>query len=320
MTASSSLENLKGLLAAEPDAVPYLLIGRDLVDPYLTAEQVQVHEDVTEEFVEHYKKVVQDVIDDTALVSYVPGYKPANHERTYVTLADHDGIAAVFDQISVLLHRAAMFTEDEDAIAKMRFLCTEVGPREERAFFLRKLTRGSELTRSKWMALLLQDGQYDKLQQPVLVFDGKVDLIVWDGYVYVLSWYTFEQLLGDQPEARQTVADIVTQLNDRVPVHNFDEFLEACQEQLQMRLKVLALEGREYLDNVTTNDVKRVAEEYGVPLTFETDADGNEKVVFETPPNRRFNLIKILENSCVRGALGDVPYLDAASKRPLEAE
>lgn len=154
----------------------------------------------------------------------------------------------------------------------------------------------------------------------MLVFDGKVDLIVWDGYVYVLSWYVFEQLLGDQPEARQTVADIVTELNARVPVHNLDEFLEACQGQLQMRLKVLALEGREYLDNVTTEDVKGVAEEYGVSLTFETDADGNENVVFETPPNRRFNFIKILENSCVRGALGNVPYVDAASKRPLEAQ
>jgi hypothetical protein len=320
MPAWSSLENLKDLLAAEPDAVPYLLIGRDLVDPYLTAEQVQVREGLAEEFVEHYKEVVQGVIDNAALLSYVPGHKPNAHERTYLTLADHDGIASVFEQVSALLHGAAMFTEDEASLAKMRFLCTEIGPRAERALFLRKLTRGSELTRSKWMALLFQDGQYDKLQQPVLIFDGKVDLIVWDGYVYVLNWYVFEQLLGDQPEARQTVADIVTELNDRVPVHNLDEFLEACQEQLQMRLKVLALEGREYLDNVTTNDVKRVAEEYGVPLTFETGADGNQKVVFETPPNRRFNLIKILENSCVRGALGDVPYVDAASKRPLKGE
>lgn len=320
MTATSSLENLRDLLAAEPDAVPYLLIGRDLVDPNLIAEQVQVHEDVAGDFVQHYKEVVQDVIDDAALLSYVPGYKPDEHERTYVELGDHNGIAAVVEQVSALLGGAAMFTEDEEAIAKMRFLCTEVGPRGNKAIFLRKLTRASELTRSKWMALLFRDGQYDKLQQPVLVFDGKVDLVVWDGYVYVLSWYVFEQLLGDQPEARQTVADIVTELNARVPVHNLDEFLEACQDQLQMRLKVLALEGREYLDNVTTNDVKRVADEYDVPLAFETDGDGNENVVFETPPNRRFNLIKILENSCVRGALGDVPYVDAASKRPLKNE
>lgn len=317
MTATSSLENLQGLLAAEPNAVPYLLIGRDLVDPNLTAEQVQVHGSVAEEFVEHYEEVLASIVDDASLLSYVPGHKPEEQERTYLALSEHDGIAAVFEHVSELLPGAAMFTEDEDTIAKMRFLCVQVGPPNGRALFLRKLTRTSELTRSKWMALLFRDGQYDKLEQPVFVFDGKIDLIVWDGYVYVLSWYVFEQLLGDQPEARQIVADIVSELNARVPVHNLDEFLEACQGQLQMRLKVLALQGREYLDNVTTTDVKEVAEEYGVPLAFETDANGNENVVFETPPNRRFNLIKILENSCVRGALGNVPYVDAASKRPL---
>lgn len=319
MTASSSLDELRDLLAAEPDAVPYLLVGRDLVDPNLSAEQVQVHGDVAAEFVRHYEEVVEELTDDKTLLSYTPGYKPDDHERTYLTLENHEGIATVFDQVFELLPGAAVFTEDEDSIAKMKFLCVQVGPPARRAFFLRKLTRTSELTRSKWMALLFRDGQYDKLAQPVLVFDGKVDLIVWDGYVYVVSWYVFEQLLGDQPEARETVANIVTELNARVPIHNFEDFLEACQGQLQMRLKVLALEGREYLDDVTTDDVKQVADEYEVPLTFATDEDGNENVVFETPPGRRFNLLKILENSCVRGALGNVPYVDAASKRPLDA-
>lgn len=163
MTASSSLADLRDLVAGEPDAVPYLLIGRDLLDPNLAAEQVQVHADVAEEFVDHYEEVVEDLIDDAALLSYVPGYKPDEHERTYLTLADHDGIAAVFDQVSALLPGAAMFTEGEDAIAKMKFLCVQVGPPEERALFLRRLTRASELTRSKWMALLFRDGQYDKL-------------------------------------------------------------------------------------------------------------------------------------------------------------
>lgn len=319
MTALSSLREIRELLAAEPAAIPYLLIGRDLVDPNLTAERVQVHEDVAGEFVSHYQAVVEDLTEGTALISYTPGYNPKGHERTYLTLADHDGIAAVFDQVLALLPGAAMFTEDADSIAKMRFLCVQIGPPNARAYFLRKLTRTSELTRSKWMALFSRDGQYDRLEQPVLVFDGKVDLIVWDSYVYVLNWYVFEQLLGDQPEARETVAAIVNELNSRVPIHNLDEFLEACQGQLQMRLKVLALEGREYLDHVTTDHVKEVAEEYGIALTFQTDQDGTGKVVFETPPSRRFNLLKILENSCVRGALGNVPYVDAASKRPLDA-
>ncbi|MDP8929564.1 MAG: DUF4868 domain-containing protein [Actinomycetota bacterium] len=319
MTASTSLPSLGALLRSNPAANPYLLLGRDLTDPNLSAEYVQVSRQVARDFVGLYSELVAELMDETELRSYVPGYKPHDHERTYLTLNEHEGVAAVFDRVTDLLPGAAMFTEAEESLARMKFLCVQVGPPQGRAFFFRKLTRTSELTRSKWMALWSRAGQYDRLEQPVLVLDEKIDFLEWDGYIYVLSWYVFEQLLGDQPEARQTVEAIVMELNARVAVYNLDAFLEACQGQLQMRLKILALEGREYLDDVTTDDVRRVAEEYGVPLRFDRDGDGNEQVVFETPPNRRFNLIKILENSCVRGALGDVPYVDASSKRPLGA-
>jgi hypothetical protein len=127
-------------------------------------EQLQLTEELTEEFAAGAKRAVQrfaelNANNELVLRQYDAGSKPDSYEVEYLELADHDSVETQVNSLSSLA-QIPVFKMDDEFVAGLRFyaIAFQCGSNDPPLYFFRMYTAKKELSRSRLFAALFGDG------------------------------------------------------------------------------------------------------------------------------------------------------------------
>lgn len=272
---------------------------------------------ITEPVAEHYRlsseRLAETKLSDAVLRAFEPGYQAQPHEITYIDLTDD---------------RFADIRADADSASNVDRHQVWEGDNWDIDFYSIRLSRAGGEDLCLWRKFeskhrmrqtlgsqVLWTSRMDDVEEDILVLDNTVDAVVYGDRVFLINEWRCRSMLD---LARRMVDDVeraVERVTGQVPVSNPDDFVRACAAQRPMLSKLNSVTQRDYLDDITMDDVERVAEENDVDVDFTTE-DGERKVVFDKGPSKRWAILKLLDDDYLRSQMTERNY-EATAKKSL---
>lgn len=283
---------LSVLLAAEPG-------GETVV------QRLNLRQDLAAEFLSIARAATPGV--DVVLRPYDPGYKLDSNQVGYIELAQHEGMAELSRQISQV-QQAEIFREADDIVDHLRFYAIVLSANARRhAVFFRTYSPKKELTRRAGFAALLTRGHYNKVNTKIFLFDNDIDCFSWDGYLFIHNVSAFQKIFKYFEELRARADETVTAILAHIPISNAEGFRAAGTGQMQMMAKLAQIARKPYLNRVTMQDIKRTIHAFRLDVRV-VEEEGREKLLFEANPNKRWVILKMLDDDYLGSVMTDQKY------------
>ncbi len=312
MPVEQAFENLRQAIANAP-AVNVLLASE--IREERTLQKLNLRADLAAEFLAAARQSSQLTDGDVLLRPYDPGYKPEPQEILYIELNQNPEVASIVDAFSQV-QQAELFKQDAEVVDHLKFYGIVVSPTaNSHAVFFRSYTPTQELTRKGVFAAFLNKGHYNKLETGVFLFDRQIDCFSWNGYLFIRNVTAFQRIFKYFEQLRARASQIVDTILVHVPVSNADQFRASCLGQIQMIAKLSQIAAKPYLTTVTMADIRRTIEAFHLDLQIDI-VDGEEKLVFESTPNRRWLILKLLDDAYLGSIMTNRLY-EANSKSDI---
>jgi hypothetical protein len=274
---------------------------------------------ITDELATDFFRIAQDASNrltgDLELRPYVAGYIAEPHQLCYLSLEEHPEIAETVNQLSQV-QQAELFAEDEDVIDSLRFYAIVIASQAtNQALFFREYGPKRELSRKGGIAALFSAGSYNRIDTNIFLFDAKVDCFVCGGYLFINNLAAFQRIFKFFEAVKAKADETLDAILGQIPVFNADQFRIACKGQIQMVAKLLQISRRPYLAQVTMNDLRQTISDYHLDVEIK-DVEGKEHLVFDTAPNKRWIILKLLDDGYLGSTMTKLKY-EVNSKSPL---
>ncbi len=245
--------------------------------------------------------------DQLRLIAYEPGYKPDSGEVCWIDLQQAPEISEIVQRV-LNFQALVIFEEDDDFIESLVYhaLFARVAAQRGVVFF-RKTSEKLVLGRGASFAAIFRRGHFDRIEETVFLFDRNIDCWSDGRYMFINSVGNFERMFRYfeqlQTRAQQTV-DAVLQ---RVPISNADEFRAACTTQVRFMTKLAVINSKPYLAQIGMADIRRAIDEHGLPVEV-VQENGQEMLVFDPDPSRRWILLKLLDDDYLNSVMTHLRY------------
>lgn len=293
-------------------------VSKDQNEPRI--EQLQLTKDLTEEFANAARKAVRRYSglkgkNELALRQHDAGSKPDSHEVEYLDLGDHDSVAKQVDSLASLA-QIPVFNIDDTFISGLRFyaIVFQCGNSPPLHFF-RIYTPKKELSRSPLFAALFGEGTFDRVKDPLFLFDHNVDCVSYQGTMYVFNKHNFEKIFRFFELVRKTAAQTLATIKANVPIDNFDELEKACTGHLHMQAKLKNIAGKPYLNKMKIADIKKLLKHFPALGLKTVTRNGKEMLVFD--PKDKWALLRLLDDDYLDSVLTGEKY-EVTGKRPYQ--
>ena len=118
---------------------------------------------------------------------------------------------------------------------------------------------------------------------------------------------SFQRIFKYFEELRAKADETVTTILQHIPISNADAFRAAGTGQMQMMAKLAQIAKKPYLNRVTMQDIRRTIDAFHLDVRIERE-DGQDKLVFEANPNRRWVILKMLDDDYLGSVMTDQKY------------
>lgn len=252
---------------------------------------------------------------DSALAVYEAGSRPDSYEIEYLKVGDHDFVSRQLESI-VGMADVPVFQCEEEFVAGLLFYVIVVTPAGGHPIlFYRVYSPSKELSKSKTFLALFTNGRYDKVRDPGLLFDHKIDCMVHDGYLFIFNKSNFQRIFQYFEMVKKSAREALDIIRQRIPIFNFDEFQAVCEGHLQKLAKLKNISQRPYLATVTMQDLKNVINEFQLPIKTVNES-GEEKLVYD--PSDKWAILKLLDEDYLNSIMTGNKY-EATGKRSIAA-
>lgn len=305
MSADEALAELAQTLQTDLDA--NLVLGSlegDGSGPALV--KLTLLQEPQEEFLINARSLVRRLGRARKLVPYEPGYKPEADEILYVDLDQELELKRIVTAVG-RLQTISPLSEDPDSIADGGFSAQIFGSGSRRASFFAQFTPKNELAKRKGVSLILGHNGFDVIRRRVFLFDDQADCVAFRNYVFIWSLPAFERIFHYFERARARVDEVVASITKTIPIENLDAFKESCRSQPQMIAKTLSIGRKPYLDRITMARIKVVIDEFDLEIRT-VMVNGVEKLLFENDAERRWLILKLLDDDYLYSEMTEVRY------------
>jgi hypothetical protein len=233
------------------------------------------------------------------------GYTPEPHEVFVIDLTQYPEMQTPISRIA-RVDAQPLFDGAREFVSRFKAFATVLAPRDQTGVFLRRAGPKKELGRTKSIALLFQDGTFNKVTDRLFLFDQDVDLMATPEIAFVLNPSVLPALFPTFAVATERIEQTLTEVAPLI--RNFDVFQQAVRGQLQMRTKMMQIGQRPYLARLTVNDLKVHIARRGLAITVEAGPDGREALVFDANAESRWLILKLLDDDYLDSVLTHEQY------------
>ena len=253
---------------------------------------------------------------DLVLHSYDAESAIAAHEVEWVDLARGE-YAYVREQLAPLaaLTDLPLFGRDESFLAGLRFYVVVVQPTDGLPVYcFRTYTPKKELSRSHGarFAMMLSGDYYDRVKEPIFLFDRYLDCVGRGDDLYLFSKDRFQRIFRFFDLVRRHGEETLAAIAGQNIIANVDQFAAACRANVVKLAKLRNVAAKPYFSRITIGDIKKVIERYGLGVDVVSE-HGHERVVYD--PRRPWDLLNLLDDNYLESLMTGENY-EANSKRP----
>ncbi len=266
---------------------------------------------IVAELIKRYKSEWE--AQDLLLPEFATTSKPEAYEIERIDLSAYN---ILLEQISPLLSLAGMdiFEKDEKFIGDLHFYIIVIQPPEgDPVYFFRVYTPMRRLHRSSIFAAWLHDGSYDKVTQPLLLFDREIDCMSRSGVMFIFNKENFQNIFRFFETVRTVAQDALNTIKTTVPIQNFDDFAQDCEKHILKLRKLKNIATQPYLSKITMDHIKQVIEQNKLPLQI-VEVEGKEMLVYDK--KQRWIILKLLDDDYLWSKLTEQNY-EVTGKRPI---
>lgn len=175
------------------------------------------------------------------------------------------------------------------------------------------------LQRSKFL-LLWQGDHFTRLTDEPLVIDRALRLVSVDGAVVMRTSTAYQQIFGTPPELRAQAEKAYAASFGTLPIAGGDRLAAACRTDPNMMRKLVSIQAKleqpGYAAALTMPNLVAFVRANQIAVQIE-DPDGpTPRLVFDSGPQRRWDLLKLLDDDFLRSDLTQLRY-EANSKTQL---
>ncbi|MFL6068639.1 MAG: Kiwa anti-phage protein KwaB-like domain-containing protein [Gaiellaceae bacterium] len=253
-------------------------------------------------------EAVVALLEGGRLRKFDPLYKPDADEVEWARIDDIPAAALAVDRYANLSPLAPFDPADESYKRRMRYWVAVVTAADRRqAFFFRSFSASAELRRKRGAALVSRNGTFTRVDEHIFLFDRNVDCFVFGEYVFVLRHADFRRIFEQLDVVRRRAARAARDVLAKVPIANAEDFIKACSSQAAMAEKLLAVRERDYFDRLSYAMLAPVIEEFNLNIPTR-DEDGTAHLVFESTPEQRWRILKLIDDDYLRSAMTSHRY------------
>jgi hypothetical protein len=237
-----------------------------------------------------------------------PLYKPDPDEIEWARIEDVPAVSLAVERYANLSPLAPFDPDDSKFKRRMRYWVAVLTADDRRqAFFFRSFSASAELQRKRGAALVSRNGTFTRVEDQIFLFDRNVDCFVFGEYLFVVRKGDFRRIFDQLELVRQQADTAARELHSKVPIANADEFIKACSAQAGMADKMLSIRRRDYFDQLAYAMLAPVIEEFNLKIPTLL-VNGETQLVFETTPDQRWRILKLIDDDYLRSAMTDHRY------------
>src|SRR5579871_1235905 len=197
-TAKTIFENMLMLDLGECDITVCLASAlKDESMPHmqrlrLSAELTETFRSIASFTQAHYKRDFNN--GDLLLHRYTFQSKPDTHEVEYLDVSAYESIATQLEPLASLADIEA-FEAEAKFVAGLRFYIIVAQPQEgDPVCFFRAYSHRKMLSRSRFFAMIFDNGVYDRVTDPMFLFDHTIDCVSRDGMMFLFKKEHFHEM------------------------------------------------------------------------------------------------------------------------------
>ena len=253
------------------------------------------------------RAAVTDRVPEWSLRKLDPVYKPDTGTVEWADATSVDAVEFARSRFSNLSPLAPFRPGDAEYKKRLVYWVCVLSTGAKKAFFFRAFSAAAELERKRGIALVSKDGTFHRVEEEIFLFDDRIDCVVYGDYLYVLRKNDFRRIFDQLEQVRRAARLAARRLHQQIPIANFDEFEAACAGQAGMADKLIAVTARDYFTTLTIARLKPVIDEFHLAIPMTSDG-GQEQLVFQTDPERRWRILKLVDDDYLRSSLTDHRY------------
>ncbi len=251
-------------------------------------------------------------IRELVLIPYEAQYTPESHEVTWVKISEHEEVRRFLEGIPDPTE-ADVFDSSEDSLGELNFFSVSVFDGNKLIQFFRSFSPTKRLVSKQGILAKVQGRRFDKIEEASLVFERGYQVAVFDGFVFIFKQSGFERLFQFYAELASGAGETLAQIQDIVPIANFDEFrVDAMGHPYKLR-KLRNISQSTYLSALQMRKLKETIREYALPIDV-VEEGGVEKLRYDR--DHPWAILQLLEDQFVKSPTTGKKYA-ANSKREI---
>ncbi|HBO53841.1 MAG TPA: hypothetical protein DD664_01255 [Janibacter terrae] len=249
-------------------------------------------------------------------LAYDPSYRTSAAQVLVEPLADMPEFAEVDATIRGTDVPTDVGGDDTGVVA----MAHTIG-RDEGAIVAYRMKGAGIAVRRKQVTLVPRDGHYAAVGGEVLFYEPRFDAYTCGGYAFFTAVSLIQTKLQADAKARSLARTTFATVTQRVRIEGHEELARAVEDDPTLRAKMTAVArivaaDAEYAAHLTTESLVSFAEQhadYHIPVT---EVDGQKTLVFDSSPQHRHQIPKLLADDYLHSFLTGRNY-EAGSKQPV---
>jgi len=278
---------------------------------------------MTTEMTEEFSKIIKDVLkqyktewkeEELLFREYAMQSQPDEYEIGHIDLSAHSMLVEQISPLSALAS-VEVFEEENKFVTGLRFYVIIAQPWEgDPIYFFRSYGPKKMLRRSRGFAAYLKNGSYDRITQPLFLFDEEIDCLSRSGIMFIINKKNFQNIFRLSEKAiRKAAKETLEAIKITVPILNFEEFAHVCEGHLWKQRKLKNIAAKPYLSRITMDHIKKVIEKNNLPLQI-MEVEGKETLIYDRKD--KWVLLKLLDDDYLWSLLTEQSY-EVTGKREI---
>ncbi|MBS1815395.1 MAG: DUF4868 domain-containing protein [Acidobacteria bacterium] len=163
------------------------------------------------------------------------------------------------------------------------------------------------LERSRYFAATFSRGAFDSIERTTFLFDTEVDCFTDGEFMFIKNTKNFESTFNYLGRLLACAEETVDCVLSAIPVHNAEQFRAACVTQTRFMAKLASISTKPYIADLSFERLRAVIEDHGLDIQISI-IDGVEGLVFDPSRERRWKLLKLLDDDFLNSNLTDARY------------
>jgi len=254
-------------------------------------------------------------LDDLDEIPYDASLRSLEGECMHLQLDSAQGVSETIQMMEGEPHPIFSITSRGN-LSGLRFYAFRFSGSNSHIWLFGRVGRTIVMKKSRLQGLLVNDGTKLKAVETDLVqLNRRIDFVAKGPTGLILHLQNFHYIFNFYEKLRRVAKKNAEILSKKLPVKNLEEFIEACQQQPAMALKLHQIVTHENWASIPIERLFQLIDEENLPIEV-VAKNGGRQLVFQSDPKHRWLILRLLADDILKSPVSTRVF-EATSKKSI---